>query len=214
MKTINIAAALSILLLQGCFELGQEVVISDGEVNYTVEFGLSAQLAAMAAIDSGKATTDLCNEGGLVEADIPEGMEASTSSRFEAGFLYCTFQVAGSLKKFGELTAGMKNDDQGAKLIMVELLPDNQLRLVSEFQFDQNDDEDMDVMQSMMAAAFTDRVLSWKVTAPEIVSTNGQISGDGKTATWEVPVSVAVLDGGVHTFETVLVHSEPWYQFW
>ena len=204
------------LLLTGCFELGQEVVIADGQVDYTVEFGMSAQLAALAAKEKNQATTDLCNEDGAVDADIPEGMEVSTSSRFEADFLYCTLKASGSLEKFGELSAQMKQDDQGAKLISVELLPDNQLKLVSQFQFDEggDDDDDMEAMRSMIAATFAGRVLSWKVTAPEIVSTNGQISEDGKTATWEVPMSVAVLDGGVHNFETVVVYSEPWYKIW
>jgi len=207
---------LTIVLLSGCFEVSQSVVIADGHVEYDMNIGLSAQLAAMGAKENGSSTQDFCKSDDFVNTDIPDGMTAVAASRFEDDFLICNVNIQGSLEDFGELSAQMSQKDQDAKLIEVEILPNNQLRLISEFDFEGQDDGDeiAEGMKAMVASAFTGRALRWTVTAPEIISTNGTVSDDGTTASWEVPLSVAFMEGGNYRFEVVLVHTKPWWEVW
>jgi len=159
----------TLVLLSGCFDVSQSVVISDGRVQYDMEVGLSAQLAALGAKENGSSTQDFCKSDQLVNTDIPEGMTAEVTSRFENDFLICNTSIRGSLERFAELSAQKSGKGQSANFIEVEMLPDNQLRLVSEFSFKAQDDDDgiAEGMKAMVAStAFAGRALRWTVTAP------------------------------------------------
>ena len=211
-----IGVLVTLALLHGCFEISQSVVIENGQVEYRMDMGVSAQLAAMMAQSEGFSTEKFCESGELVDANIPDGMTATTETRFDADLLVCSITIQGPLDKFEDISANMSQEDHGAYLIDVEMLPDNKLRLVSSFDFEGPDqEEDRDEMAAMLVATtFAGRSLRWEVTAPEIISTNGTTSEDGRTATWEVPLSLAIAEGGQYSFEVVLVHSKPWWQVW
>ena len=66
-------------------------------------------------------------------------------------------------------------------------------------------------MDGMMQAMFAGRQLSWSVSVPKVLETNGQLSQDGKTVTWSVPVASAYQ--GKQSFYLVFQAERPWYAF-
>jgi hypothetical protein len=62
-------------------------------------------------------------------------------------------------------------------------------------------------MQAMLAG----RTLSWSVTVPKVLETNGQVASDGKTVTWSVPLASAYKEK--QSFHVVFKAERPWYSF-
>ena len=46
----------------------------------------------------------------------------------------------------------------------------------------------------------------------KIIETNGQISADGKSVNWELPLSVAYSEKAKYEFYSIVEYNIPWYQ--
>lgn len=214
------------LLLSGCFDLHQSFIINDdNSASYEMNLRLSSAMISMLAMaDSGDEqdeglTTRICNENELISKDIPEDMDVAIKSFFKEDNLVCNYRITGPLARFSELNMRGDTEQGGGDLVAIAPLDDNRVEISSVFDFSEWDpaqddgDEPMnDMAKQMMGAMMTGRTMRWSVTAPRIIESSGEISDDGRTATWELPLSVAFAEPDVYEFRAVASYAVPWYQ--
>jgi len=214
------------LLLAGCFDLNQSIVINDDRTaSYEMNLQMSSALISMLAMqDPGEAqdgdfTSRFCQENKTIDRDVPEGLDLSIKSYFKEDNLVCSYRMSGPLEKFGELDMQGSADQGSGILVNIAVLEDEQVEISSTFDFSdfseagESGGDSMEEMASrMMGAMLAGRAMRWSVTAPEVIESNGEISEDGTTATWELPLSVAFAEQERYEFRTVASYAVPWYQ--
>lgn len=223
-KTISLCAVA--LLLSGCFDLHQSFTVNDDSTaSYEMNLRLSSAMISMLAMaDSGDGqdenlTTRICNDNELINKDIPEDMDVAVKSFFKEDNLVCNYKITGPLERFSELNMRGDTEQGGGDLVAIVLLDDNQIQITSVFDFSEwdpaqdEDDEPMNEMaKQMMGAMMAGRTMRWSVTAPQIIESSGEVSDDGRTATWELPLSVALAEQEIYEFRAVASYAVPWYQ--
>jgi len=222
----NVIICAIALLLSGCFDLHQSIVINDDRTaSYQMELRMSSVLLSMVAEqapgedDIGFSTESFCNDNELVERDIPEGMDVAVDSYLEDQNLVCSYEVSGPLDKFVELNMQGDTKQGQGDLVTIVPLEDDRVEITSRFDFSDwktkeggSGESNDEMAQQMISAIMAGRVMRWSVTAPQIIESNGEISEDGKTATWELPLSLAISEKGTYEFRTVADYHTPWYQ--
>ena len=227
-RSVKFVLALLVLLMaSGCFEANQTIVINDDHTaSYQVDFIVSSALLSMAAMgndkkeEEAKTPLDQC-KNGMLNTDVPENMSVERKSYYKDDDLVCTFKISGSLSDFAELdiSGSMDKSKSDFDFISIEPLPDNQIRIASTFDFTEQDSSKDEAenafgasMEQMFAAMLSNRAFRWSITAPKIIETNGQISVDGKSVNWELPLSVAFREKGKYEFYSIVQYDIPWYQ--
>lgn len=223
-KIIPLCAAT--LLLSGCFDLHQSLTINDDNTaSYEMNLRLSGAMISMLAMtdsgdeQDGSLTTRICNENELIDSEIPEDMDVAIKSFFKEDNLICNYRISGPLDRFRELNMRGDTERGSGDLVAIVPLDDSRVEIISVFDFSEwdssqdGDDEPMNEMaKQMMGTMMTGRTMRWSVTAPEIIESSGEISSDGRTTTWELPLSVAFAEQDVYEFRAVASYAVPWYQ--
>lgn len=216
-------ASLLLTMVSGCFEANQTIVINDDQTaSYQVDLVVSSALLAMAKMASEGAETSLetC-DNEMLNTDVPERMSVEKKSYYKDDDLVCSFKISGSLSDFAELkmSGSMGKSGSDFDFIAIESLPDNQIKISSIFDFteesspaDEAQNPFADSMDGMFTAMLSNRAFRWSVTAPKIIETNGQISADGKSVNWELPLSVAYSEKAKYEFYSIVEYNIPWYQ--
>lgn len=214
------------LFLAGCFDLNQSIVINDDQTaSYEMNMQMSSAVVSMMAMgDSGKEqdgdfTSRFCQDNKTIDRDVPEGLDFSIKSYFKEDNLVCSYRMSGPLEKFSELDMQGSADQGSGNLVNIALLDDERVEITSTFDFSDfsgeggSGDESMEEMAGrMMGAMLAGRAMRWSVTAPEIIESNGEISEDGRTVTWELPLSVAFAEQETYEFRAVASYAVPWYR--
>ncbi len=192
------AALLAATSLSACLDVAQKIAVDKGELSYTAEIRIDAKLAALSNKKDGFCT-------GFDEAG-GESMKVQASESVVDGNVVCKLTAKGPIEKFATFTAGNKE----TSLVNVSRAADGAWRIDS--SFDMKDKAGANpMMEGMMQAMLAGRTLSWSVTAPKVLETNGQLSPDGKTVTWSVPLASAYKEK--QSFHVVFKAERPWYSF-
>lgn len=206
----TLAAGAICLLLAGCFDIAQRFSISDNGTavfNYSFAF----DTAVLDAEEDGVVDADGSCQSDDIDAEIPEGLTRVSEVRTEGSLVICDYAVSGPLAAFEGLRFDVDSDDRDIEVIAVEILDDDRLRLVSVYNFADDDfaDEGSESamersIKRMIAANFEGRSIRWTVEAPTILESNGEIAADGRSVTWELPLEKVIEDGGSYRFEAIV----------
>lgn len=194
--------------LTACFDLEHRLVIKDGEpVTFNFAFSLDTTLlAGDAGID---ADSKCAND--TFDKELPEGLIVVSDVRVESGVLYCDYAVTGELKAFTDFSAELQREGGRADIIQFERLDDDRVKIVSRYDFREEevgeaaDDSALAAsMRRMVASNFEGHKISWKVEAPTVLESNGEIAVDGRSVTWSIPLDEAIAAGDEYRFEAIL----------
>lgn len=200
-------------LLAGCFEADQDLIVEkDGSATFRTRMAMEASLLQMPEADQ-----DFC-----VEEDVPdvEGISLKQERYSEGNMEVCLVTAEGPLDRMAEWIEQADHHPAGADGEVSEGPTITLKRDGSDYIFSVHlessaldmggSEEMMEEMKPMILAAFGDRALGWSVTAPEIKETNGQLSEDGTTASYSIPlVSLMEGSGTEHSFEVRFATSSP-----
>ena len=192
--------AIATTALSGCFDVSQKVVVDKGELSYSAEFRIDAKLAAMSDKKGGAC------DSFTQERNAKTALKVQVSESTADGNIVCKITAQGPLEQF----AGFVPGDKQADLFKVSRVGDGAWRIDSSFDMEDQGKANTG-MEGMMQAMFAGRNLSWSVTVPKVVETNGEVSKDGKNVSWSVPV--ATLFKAKQTFYLVFKMERPWYGF-
>lgn len=186
--------------LSACFDVTQKVVIDKGELSYSAEFRIDAKLAAMADKKG-----SMC-ENFSAARNASEAIKVQGSESLADGNVVCKLSAHGPIDKFMNFKPGEKED----AIMSLSRTANGAWRIDSSFDLKDKAGGNA-AMDGMMQAMFAGRQLSWSVSVPKVLETNGQLSQDGKTVTWSVPVASAYQ--GKQSFYLVFQAERPWYAF-
>ena len=192
------AALLMSTTLVACFDVDQKVSVDKGEMNYPAEIRIDAKLAALTDKKDG-----LC--GNLSQGGSPS-IKLQISEAVAGGNVVCTLSARGPIDQFADFASG----DQDNSLLKVSRAAEGAWRIDS--SFDMKDKAGANpMMEGMMQAMLAGRNLSWTVSVPKVLETNGQLSQDGKTVSWTAPLAAAYK--AKQSFYVVFKAERPWYAF-
>ena len=192
------AALLMTTTLVACFDVDQKVSVDKGEMNYQAEIRIDAKLAALTDKKDG-----LC--GNLSQGGSPS-IKLQISEAVAGGNVVCTLSARGPIDQFADFASG----DQDNSLLKVSRAAEGAWRIDS--SFDMKDKTGANpMMEGMMQAMLAGRNLSWTVSVPKVLETNGQLSQDGKTVSWTAPLAAAYK--AKQSFYVVFKAERPWYAF-
>lgn len=198
------------MLLSGCFDLHQSMVIASPEsANLRVSFLVDSDLLAAIGEAVGHDESD-CENDAYPEEYLPEGLSYRNELKIEEGRFNCEYELWGPLQEFSQLSTAVAHQDNKVDAVRVEILGNNQARITSVYDF--TDDmayTDADgalakQVKSMLAATLAGRSIRWEIKAPTIISSNGVISPDGRKVTWELALADIISNGGVYQFEAIV----------
>ncbi len=194
-RVIGVAAACC--LLAGCFEADQDLTVEeDGSATFRTRIAMEASVVEMSEDDE-----DFCAPDEVAAVD---GVSVEQESFAEGSMEVCTVTASGPIDRLAEwieLDQGPTGADGEMGEAPTITLRREDSNYVFSVHFESSpmetgaDDPMMEEMKPMMVAAFAGRSLDWSVSAPEILETNGQLSEDGKTASYSVPMA-SLLDEG------------------
>lgn len=175
-KTLSLISLLFILPLAACFDAEMSLKFpDDNTAEATMVMTAGADFYQMAT-----ANGDPFCDGG-VEAELADGSHSCTE----------TFS--------GTIDEAMNNPDIGEGMT-IEKRDGGQIYVAWELStltedIVPPDQEGSDEMKDMLIAAFEGHAITLKVSGAKIIETNGEVSEDGKTVTFRIPLE-ATLKGG------------------
>jgi hypothetical protein len=194
-------------LLSGCFEVSADGKFqSDGTVKATIEFGISAQLLALAQSGNNGGTDPLGSCGNLQRLENPpKGMKLLDSSRGVKGdMMTCTMvvEIADPVASAKEFKREAKPDDP---LIMdnfaLTRIGDGTYRFqlsieanpkVVEAKAGKPNDSAGAMGKALAATMMANHFVTLSLSAEHIENTTGELSSDGHTVTWRLPIILLV----------------------
>lgn len=210
LSTISRLFAVSVLaLLSGCFDLAQTFTVSDNQsatMNFT--FTLDSELVGMGE-DMELDPESSCESRDFLAGELPEGLTRVSDIRVEGTTLICEYAVTGPLTAFEELSADVQEANGGFDLITLEILDDHRARIVSIYDFSDDEvDQDEGAMERslrrMIASNFEGHNIQWRIDAPTVLESNGDIAADGRSVTWTLPIEDALMARKQYRFEAVI----------
>jgi hypothetical protein len=178
------------LPLAACFDMDMTVKFPDSDTAEMVSvMTASPEFYAMSQQGGDE---DLCETGeGVVQDD---------------GSFVCTETQTGTIEELmadPDMSEGMTLEHRDGGLIYVAF---DLASLTSDMVPPEEDQDSADEMKGMLQDAFTGHAITINVAGSEIVETNGTISEDGKTATFEIPLTTMLQDQPdlPETFNTLL----------
>lgn len=211
---LRVSALLSLLLLSGCFEMQQDIIVGDdGTTQFNVELSIDAALVGMA--QQGK-PDNFCSSDGPKE--IPKDLTFAAERSMEKGDIVCLIKVHGPTQSvLGAFSGGkllpLPNEQKPDGIQMNFVEDGEQKRIeITVFPTAQKEEEE-NPMQAMLIGATTGRFISWSVTAPEIIETSGKLSEDRKTASFSLPVAT-LLTNKDETFKFHVLFTDQEPGFW
>lgn len=194
MRVWSIGALAVCLAVSGCFDMKQDYVFNaDKTAEITFRIGIDAALMALANQDS---ESPFCPND--LAASHKEGVTGSATSSTEGGDLVCTIKMAGPIDKIVEALAYMRTNENRQQQIIVLKQEGSVYALTLELPPMQKPEESQnnpmgEMMNAMLLAKMSGRTLSWSVTAPSIIESNGTISDDRTAAAYSRPVADAFI---------------------
>lgn len=208
-KTIvggSVALGLS-FLLTGCFELQNNTTFrANGEATVEVEIAVAADVMAMisnpAFAKAGKTEgfPNLLGECGKPwpkEEPIPDGVRSIESRRGKRGDMEtCTvvFDVSDPIRavesaKKVEVPNAELAPKQDISLVRLDSGSGYRFRIsVTPAKSDGMPPEAAKMAAAMMSAMLADRHLTFTVSGRSVTNTNGELTPDGRKATWKIPL--------------------------
>jgi hypothetical protein len=189
---------LALLLLTGCFDYSEEVwIYSDRSVRMRIDMGLSEVLAGLSGETSRdyREPTRTVHPSGAIEETYASGgmfhrtLDARYKSFAELNALYRELEA--SMAEAGP--AGQAPQSVPFS-IAIEQLPNGNYRFRHEVrnwtkpEQPPADDWGAELGQSMLETMLGDASLHFKLYAPRIVASNGEISADARSVEWKVPL--------------------------
>ena len=173
-RILSALSLAAIVPLAGCFDVDATIAITgDDQAEMNMQMTIGADLVAMMA-GSGE---DPCED--MVREDQDDGS------------VICTENKSGSIEEL------MADPDMGEGLI-IEKRPGGLYYVAFELddltgEMGLGDDdmsaEEQAQMMAMMGSMFEGHSMVLNIAGAEVVETNGTISDDGKTATYEIPLT-------------------------
>lgn len=226
MKKFATAGALLVcLLLTACFEVtANSKFKEDGSAQVTVEFGISAQLLAIA--QSGKGADPFAECGNVQRTDdVPAGIKILSMSRGVKGDkITCTatVQVDDPVKATADFKREVKDDDPlildsfkltqlGANAYRLQSLIETNPKAIAKNKADKSDGAAMGM--AMAGAMMANHYITFTVSGARIENSTGEMSADNKTATWRLPVLLLVspVEGFRQEIKADIIFRETWW---
>lgn len=192
----TLIAGSALLSLTGCLDMRQDLTVGpDGTATLATEISIDAALMALGS--DGAKTSGFC---AVPQSAALEGVVVTAETTSERGDLVCVLTATGKVDRLAEvlseeslvLVPGGKAQAADAPKMSLFREDDNYRFMVSvDYQKPKPEDVDNDTSK-MLAAMVAGRSFSWSVTAPLILQTSGQLSQDGKTASYSVPLASLV----------------------
>lgn len=167
-------------ILAGCLDLDQKITLVKDQLTYKAELRVDAKIAAFADKKQG----GFCSDFGSSQN---EGIVVDVKESADGGNIICAITAQGHVDKFKNFSSGDKNKSEMVRITEVE---GNKYRIESTIDF-QGKNNGASGMEGMLEAMLAGRNLSWSVSAPRVIESNGKIAEDGKSVTWTLPMSVA-----------------------
>ncbi|WHO22639.1 hypothetical protein G6L90_06670 [Agrobacterium tumefaciens] len=208
MKLKTSTAIAALLMLSGCFEMQQDIVVSDnGTTEINLVMSVDAALLNMGPKDK---PDNFCT--AIPAGKLPEGLKGSATRTTEKGDVVCTIALEGPTEQvFAVLAKGnlLGGDNQNKSKDLAMTITDQGLnkRLDLAIPPTPSKPGDNPQMESMLIGATSGRYLEWRVTAPQIIETSGKLSEDGKTASYSLPLA-SVLSNKTETLKFSVVFSD------
>ena len=195
-NTTLLIALLVSMSTTGCFDMNQTLAIrDDNTARYQIEFLIDARLANI-----GGKSAEFCNE---VLIDVAPSLKTTSKKETLGGNVACRIIIDGPIEQLRSLS--LTKDE--SSIAWIESTGNDSFRVSNDFSTPSKDSEQTtpgslgkefaEIMAEMMVeAAFAGRALRWDITAPAIIDSNGQISEDGKSVHWELPLTEALSGSG------------------
>lgn len=194
-------------LVSACVDLEQNFAFrEDGTAEVQMRLAIAANILAMTQGGG----SEFCNIGSDT---VMSGVEMSSRAFADRGDMVCEISAATTLAELIERVGpgfmmpvpggGMSTDTPSITLVEI---PDGYRFAVAWTSPGASAAEEPGAaLGSQFAlAASAGRSLGWTVTAPRILSTTGQLSEDGRTVSFFVPLASALTgEPETHTFEVV-----------
>ena len=188
---ILLFAILGLTLLSGCFDLEQTLTVDRERVDYAVEVRIDARLAALSQRQDSR--RKFCEPVELPAQATARGVKTETTERTVNGDLSCLIRISGPLDAFLLALTETKASPVGA--LSITRIDSSTLRLESRLDAPSPQSGGRGVSSgfenSFAEGMFAGRTFRWKLTAPQIIASNGTIAPDTRSVEWSVPVATA-----------------------
>lgn len=206
-----VVAGLVLLCLPGCLDLHQSFVVTDdgmGEFQFEVQLRSELlELDAAGEVDADKT----CESEQWQERELPGELRQVSEAILDEGQLVCRYTISGPVADFEEFSANVGRETGNVDVISLTVLDDERIRIVSTYDFSDTSTEQSGgsasvarSVKKMIAANFEGSEVRWTVKAPTVLESNGEISADGRSVVWSLPLEQAIVDGGRYEFEVVI----------
>lgn len=225
--TATIGALASCLLLAGCFELtASSKFQEDGSAQVAFEFGVSAQLLALA--QSGKGGSDPFSDCGNIQRtdDVPKGIKIEKVWRGTKGDkITCSaiIQIDDPVKAASEFKREAKDDDPliidrfnltrlGSNGYRLEAIIEANPKAIDKKKSDKSDGAEAMGM-AMATAMMANHYITFSVSGARIANTTGELSAENRTATWRLPIILLVspVAGFRQEIRADIIYRESWW---
>lgn len=181
------------LSLAACLNMTQEIVVkADGSADLTMAVAVAMGTDAGQASDAGPRLN--CSRD---RSTAPASVDVRYDGRQEAGDFVCEIRAHGSIATIAELVSTNQlypgaNSDRPLGMTLVPVGANYRLE-VDLAVGDVNKSRPNEATVKRVNEATRGRSLSWSITAPRILETNGVLSADGKTASFSLPLGELLL---------------------
>lgn len=193
-KLARIGAIAALPLLAGCFDLEQSLTVaSDGTVTMVTEIAMSTEMMAMAFTEGDDEFCPTDEENGA-----PEGVTMTTEETIRGEDTVCTMTAVGPLDELvAAASSGLffPGDDAGAPAINIV---DEGGGVYTYTMTMASQGEEMDInpedeaMMAMFIPLMEGRTMTFSVTAPRIIETNGEVAGN--TSSLVIPLIDMIME--------------------
>jgi hypothetical protein len=203
-KLARIGAFATLPLLAGCFDFEQSLSVApNGIVTMVTEIAVATEMMAMGFEAEGE---EFCP--AETDADLPPGVTMTAVESIRDENTVCTMTAVGPIDALIEAIADggflPTDGDEGAPAIML-VAEGGGVYTYTMITTSQGDEmaanPDDAAMMAMLVPMFEGRTMTFSVTAPRIIETNGEV--DGNTVTLVIPVLEMIMEAGIEYNLTV-----------
>lgn len=209
---MRVRAAAAILFacmsLSGCFDMEQNFKFNaDRSAEMSLKLAVDASLVALM---SQNGNTPFCSQDMFAR----DQLNAVVTSTTEGSDVVCSIVLTGDMDAIANFTKQTRNASNASIQIETGLVQNGDQYTLSitipPADSLRGGKEPMaEAMNAMMLARMSGRVISWSVTAPKIVATNGRVSDDNKVASYSRPLADIYTNRETTRFDTTFELAEP-----
>ena len=193
------SAGLLCIALTGCFDVEQRFAVQDTDATYDINVVVDSAFLQKLEDWSDK---DFCNiQFDDLAEELPESISRSINQKVDEDGLHCGASYTGPLEIMKGL-ALTKRFEQGSQVFNLREVGPNRMRLESVYEgaeVNKAQEEVPQFIRNMIAAAFRDSHLVWRIEVPRVVSTNGVLSDDRKQVEWRLSLE-ELIQSDEHVF--------------